>query len=294
MVRSVIFIVLPIVAFAQGSAVGVSYLRLPLIARSASLGESLVAAPGQVGAVSFNPANLYRLKGGEIVLSHVGWIQDVQTEFFSVGYPLSVGTVGVSIVSSSVRDIEIRDRPGPAISTFSARSAYLQASFASTFDTTLRFGVNAKLLYEKIYVDEATGFALDLGVLYHSPIDGLVAGVSIANIGSMSALANERSELPRQARLGLSYRFPYEDFDFMSALQFTQEAAGVRNNLHLGLEALYHQVVTVRLGYQSGYEARTLSAGLGVRYEWVKFDYAYVPFAFNLGNAHLFTLGFSF
>lgn len=292
-IRLAILFVLPILVFAQGSSVGVSYLRLPLTARSASMGESLVAEPGSLSAASFNPANLYRAREGEIILSHIEWIQDVRTEYFALGYPLSAGTVGVSIASSSVRDIEIRVRPGPALGTFTSRSAFLQASFSSTVDSTIRFGVNAKFLYDKIYVDESTGSAFDLGLLYLSPITGLVAGISVANVGSMSALVSERAELPRQARLGVSYNVVIEDFNFTAASQLTQESRSVGNRFNIGFEAIYQSLIAVRVGYQSGFESRSLSAGFGVQYEWMKFDYAYVPFSLNLGDAHLFTLGFS-
>lgn len=253
----------------------------------------MVAEPGQIGSVSLNPANLFREQGGEILLSHSLWIQDVQTEYFSAGYPLSFGTIGLSVLSSNVANIEIRDTPGQPLGTFSARSTFLQTSYASKADTRLRFGVSGKLLYEKLYVEESIGYAFDAGVLYEPSIPGLVVGASVSNLGGMSTLVGQRSELPVQTRLGLSYRFGFENLDITVASQYTTGNKTLKNNAQVGMEINYLQMFALRMGYQTGYDARAFSAGFGVRYEWMKFDYAYIPFSFNLGNAQLFTVGFS-
>ena len=284
--------IIPVLAYSQGTSSGSPYLRFPITARSAALGETLVAEPGNIGSAGINPANLYRTTGGEIVLSHTSWIQDVQTEYFSAGYPMSFGTVGVSLLSSGIPNIEIRDIPGQALGTFSARSAYVQASYATSIDSSVRIGVNGKLLYEKLYVEESTGYAFDLGIIYESPIPGLLAGLSASNVGAMSQMVNQRSELPVQLRMGITYRFAVEDFEVFVASQFTRESKQLNNSAHAGLELDYRQMLALRIGYQTGYEARALSAGFGLHYQWVKFDYAYIPFSYDLGNAHLFTLGF--
>ena len=171
----ILLTILPLLAYSQGISAGSSYLRFPLTARSASLGETLVAEPGSVGSAGINPANLYRTTGGEIILSHTSWIQDVQTEYFSAGYAMPFGTVGVSLLSSSIPNIEIRDAPGQPLGTFSARSAYVQALYATSVDSTVRIGVSGKFLYDKLYVEESSGYAFDVGILYESPIPGLLA-----------------------------------------------------------------------------------------------------------------------
>ena len=279
-------------AYSQGISSGSSYLRFPLTARSASLGETLVAESGSIGSAGINPANLFRTTGGEILLSHSSWIQDVQTEYFSAGYTMSFGTVGVSLLSSSIPNIEIRDNPGQALGTFSARSAYLQASYATSIDSTVRIGVSGKFLYDKLYVEESSGYAFDVGMLYESPIPGLLAGLSASNVGSMGQFVNQRSDLPVQVRMGIAYRFAVEQFDVLVASQFTREGKQQNNSAHLGLELNYRQKLALRIGYQTGYEARSMSAGFGLQYEWITFDYAYIPFSYDLGSAHLFTLGF--
>lgn len=279
-------------AIAQGSSSGLTQLKLPASARLAALGESLVAEPGDLGAVMMNPANLFRNERLALLLTHNQWIQELRSEHTSFGQPFSFGTVGLAISGSSIGGIEIRDRPGPALSTFTARSTALQLSFATSLQQQLVIGTSAKILYEKMYVDEATGVAIDVGLLYHLPVQGLVAGISLTNIGSTDALATETVVLPQQASLGASYRFDFGDFTLAVSSLFAREDRRGVNRFSTGFEAVFQNDLAFRVGYQTGYDARSLSAGLGVRYDILTFDYAYVPFSYNLGAGHLFTIGF--
>lgn len=268
-------------------------MKLPASARLAALGESLVAEPGDLGSVMTNPANLLRNENLAILLTHNEWIQDLRSEHISIGQPFSFGTLGLSISSTSIREIEIRDRPGPALATFTARSTALQLSYATSLQQQFVLGTSAKFLYEKMYVDEATGVAVDLGILYLFPSNGLVAGVSLTNMGGTSALASETIPLPRQASIGASYRFSLGGFTLAVSSLFAREDRPQRNRFSTGFEAVFQEDFAFRVGYQTGYDSRSLSAGLGVRYEVLAFDYAFVPFSNNLGTAHLFTIGFT-
>ena len=277
---------------AQGSSTGVSQLKLPVTARNASLAEALVAAQGDLSSTALNPANLATLKDLEIILSHTEWIQDIQSEHLTIGYPTRLGTFAFSVSSTNTGNIEVREIPGPPLATFTARSASLQASYATALAPTIDAGISAKFLYDKLYVEEATGVALDAGLLYHPPVEGLVFGASVANAGTMNAYVQQSTDLPLLARVGGSFKTSYDDFAFMLASQFTIEKRSQTDKLHFGFEASYKQRLALRLGYQSGYDSRSIAAGLGATYEWVNVDYAYVPFSLNLGNAHLFTIGF--
>jgi hypothetical protein len=57
---------------------------------------------------------------------------------------------------------------------------------------------------------------------------------------------------------------------------------------------MYNNTFAARVGYQTGYEARGFSAGIGIEWGSLRFDYAYLPFSYGLGNANQFSLQFSF
>ncbi len=280
--------------FAQGSSTGSSQLKIPLDARSAALSESNVADAGQVSSWLLNPSNLYTRGSLTVALTHAQWIQDIQSEFLAAQIPMPLGTIGVAISTNSVPGIEVRDIPGPAIGTFSARFATLQVGFATNAIENLSFGLSAKYLYEKLYTDEATGFGVDVGMLYHTPISGLQAAVSMTNTGSLEQFRRERSDLPTFFRGGVTYSFYVDDFAFSASAAVANNLQYTENHLLGSLETAYNNLICVRLGYASGYDSRGLTAGLGIRYEFLRFDYAFVPFSLGLGDAHLFALGFQF
>ena len=292
MKRSLVILLFPCIVFAQGTSTGVSYLKLPFTARSASMGEAFVAEPSRLNSLTLNPSNIIHTTQLELLVSHTEWIQDIQSEYFAVAYPVDFGTLAFAVSSSSAGEIEIREKPGPPLATFTAHSASLQASYATTISPSLGVGISAKFLYEKLYIEEATGFALDAGLLYFLPVKGFILGVSVANVGEMGAFVQQETELPMTARLGATYTTNIDDFVLTFGSHYVSEKRSLTNKLHLGAEANYQHKFAFRLGYQSGYDVRSISGGIGVEYEWLSFDYGYVPFSHGLGTAHLFTLGF--
>jgi hypothetical protein len=112
----------------------------------------------------------------------------------------------------------------------------------------------------------------------------------------MNALRNEETKLPTDFRLGSAYNFDVEsaklDFIAVAELQTYLDTDDIHFNL--GGDVIYDELLALRVGYQSGYEARGFTAGFGLMRGNLRFDYAYLPFSLGLGNANLFSLQFKF
>ena len=298
MIRSLLLMSLLLFALslagAQGSSTSSSQLKIPLTSRSAALGESTVSNPGQFSSWSVNPANLFSDSPLAVALTHSQWMQEIQTEFLAARIPVASGSLGIGVSTISVPGIEIRDVPGPSLGTFSARFASFQIGYAQNLTDDVILGASAKYLYEKLYVDEAAGFGFDAGIIYITPVQGLKAGFAVTNIGGLEQFQNDRSDLPTFSRAGATYAFRQNDFDFSVSGAWAHNLRDPENHAQASIEASYSQKVSLRFGYQTGYESRALSAGIGIRFEFIQFDYAYVPFSLGLGDSHLFSLGFQF
>jgi len=285
---------IPVWLFSQGSSSGVSHLNIPGLPRPAAMGQALVADPGVLSSASNNPANLLNPESAEILLSHSEWIQDVRSEYLTARIPVSGFSMGLSVRSTSIEGIEIRERPGPPLGTVTARSLSIGATGALEVVENATFGLTLRYLYEKMYVDEANGYSADLGVLYKTPIKGLIGGVSVTNLGRLGAFRQESSSLPTMLNLGARYGLTFDEFTLLLAPAFLMRLEPSTPMAALGAEVSYLEMVSLRVGYQSGYDARTFSAGLGVRYGLVGVDYAYVPFSEDLGASHIISVGVSF
>ncbi|HLF15581.1 MAG TPA: PorV/PorQ family protein [Bacteroidota bacterium] len=275
----------------QGGATGLTFLTLGVGSRSLGMAEAYSAASDDPSAAQYNPATLTSIDATTISFMHRSWIQGTDAEFLAGAFSLGAVSLGLSLYSVSTGDIEVRDTPGPALSTFTARNAAFGISIAYAFSTELSLGVTAKYLYEKILVDDAGGTAFDVGGTYRTPF-GVSVGASVSNLGSMSELGSEATSLPKFFRGGFSYAANLADHPatLTGAVDIVAPLGDGTSHVHFGGEALLYESISVRAGYQTGYEARGFTAGTGIRHGVVAIDYAFMPTRYELGATHAITL----
>ncbi|MFH1566914.1 MAG: PorV/PorQ family protein [Gemmatimonadota bacterium] len=269
---------------APAAPAGLTFLRLGSGARAMALGEAVTALEDGEAA-SYNPAAL--IGRTRVGLTHGQWVQDIRHEYLTGAWGRGAGAVGLSVQASLADGLE--RRVGPAAEPLGAFGVYewaAGAAWARPAGPRLRLGAAAKVLRQSVYAESATGLAADLGFLYDlSP--GAVLGGAVRNLGAMSHLDREATDLPLQARAGAALR-PGRQLLVTADAQWTRGAAA---SLHLGTEwAVDHRLV-LRAGYQTA-DARDLSFGLGVAGRGWVLDYAFVPLSAGLGEGHRLALSF--
>jgi hypothetical protein len=286
-------IILPAVILAQGTSRGASSLKLPTTPFIGATGESFIADQKALQSILLNPANIASCESYGVLFSHTEWIQDIHTEYLSIEAPFEIGNISLSIGKTSIDDISIHgDQPGPALGSFNSQSTFFQLTYAIKLAESISFGIAPKYLYEKIFVDEATGWGVDFGALYTPSIKGVTLGLSLTNLGSLSAFRSEKTDLPSQIRLGGTYSIALDVISFRTALAYSSELGTSIRHISVGTEATYNNILTIRFGYKTGYDYRDFSAGFGLRYNMVMFDYAYIPFSSQMGNSNIFSISF--
>jgi hypothetical protein len=292
-------LVLPVQASLYGQAgdAGLAFLKLGTSARGIAMADAMVAHVSGSAATYYNPAGLSLANasdpGGQITLMHKEWFGDTRTEFLGAAADLGTSqAIGLSINATTVSDIEIRTRPGVPQGTFDARNYAIGLSYSHRISDNLRAGVTGKFLYEKILVDDAGGFGIDLGAQYQTSIQQLSFGAILANLGSMSALRSESTSLPALLRMGGAWEDTLGALssDFMLASDYQLVFPTGQSTLSMGGELMFRNVFAARAGYTVGSEGRGFAAGVGVRYGIAGLDYAYAPLSSDLGNSHTFSL----
>ena len=295
----IVFIVLSFLicqlSFAQVGSTGLAFLKLGVGGRAVGMGEAYTAIAADPAATHYNPAALSLTSSPQILLMHKEWIQDTKTEFIAAKTNIRKIALGIGVNATSVNNIEIRTTPGLAQGTFSARNVAIGISASYQINPSLSVGVTGKYLHEKILIDEASGLAFDFGGLYTTPWDVRI-GVAVNNLGSMNELRNEASKLPTIIRVGGAYESKIEAFDgsLIGAADIVSITGENKTHLHLGAELDYKHSFAARVGYQTGYDSKNFSAGIGVRYGMFSVDYAFVPFRNDLESTHTFSLGIDF
>lgn len=283
-------------AMAGTGASGMAFLKLGVSSQGVAMGDAMSASASGAAATYYNPAGILTRTSTSptFLVMHKEWIQDTRSQFIGTAFGLGENdALGVAVNTTTVSDIEIRTRPGDAQGTFTARDLALSVSYGHQVAEHIRAGVSVRYLYEQILVDDASGIAGDIGVQVDTPIEGLVAGAAIANIGSMNAMRSDAIVLPLLARFGVAYpvALPSLDARALLAVDGLHLFREGRTLAAFGGELLFADLVSVRAGYQSGSEGRGLSLGGGVRYGIVSVDYAYSKLASALGNGHTIALG---
>ena len=283
--------------YAQAGSSGFPLLKLGISGQGIAMGDAMSAYAAGAAATFYNPAGLANpvdgAKPSQLILMHKEWIQDTRTEFLAASAWLGEDdAIGVSLNSTTVSDIEIRTRPGEPEGTFTARNFVVGVSYARSFQSDVQLGLTGKFLYEKILIDEASGFAVDFGLRYSTPVERLSLGLAVSNIGQMSILRDEKTKLPALLRVGPAYTLPIEEItsNITLASDLLYVFPEKKSYLNVGGEILLRNLVAARAGYQSGSQGRGFSAGLGIHYGIVSLDYAYTALSADLGNTNTFSL----
>lgn len=285
-------ILIPHLCQAKAGKSGVAFLKLGVSGRALAMGEAMSANVSGAAATYYNPAGILSPLGGsstQLMFMHKEWIQETRVEFLAASIPLgSDDAIGFALNSTTISDIEIRTRPGTPEGTFTARNFSLGASYAHSFSEDLRVGLTGKLLYQKILVDESSGFAFDIGGQYRTSIEDLTIGAAVVNLGSMRGLRGGKTTLPSLVRIGPAYSFQLENIT--SRLDLASDYVFIfperKSYLNVGSELAFNQIVAARLGYQFGSEGRGLAVGLGISHGIFALDYAYSHLSADLGNTH--------
>ena len=291
------FLLVSAVSFAQSAGnTGLAFLKFGFGARNIALGDAGASASNDLSALYYNPSRLVSFKDNQAMFMHSEWIQDVTSEVGGIKWNMFELPWAVGFNVTSVKDIEVRDKPGDPLSTFNANYFFMSLSSGFKVLNDLDFGASVKYIYEGILNDQSVGYGLDFGLNYVTPLKGLTASTVIRNIGSMNALNQVGSKLPLDFRLGGAYNYELQNskLDFIITGEFQKYLDNDDIHFNTGGELVYNKTFAARVGYQTGYESRSFTAGIGIAWGNLSFDYAYTPFSLGLGNANQFSLQFNF
>ncbi|MBZ0267730.1 PorV/PorQ family protein, partial [bacterium] len=281
----------PAVHAAEPGETGLAFLKIGVGARAAGMGEAYVAVAQDPTATYWNPAGIANAQGDEVHATHNEWISDVRYEYLAAVHGMKGHAVGAHVALLHMGELEGRDTSGNFTGGFRAYDMSAGVTYARRVARPLEVGVTAKVLYEKIEEENATGFAGDVGVRYRTPVRGLTAAAALTNAGTEMKFVDDTFLLPVAFRIGAAYRT-------RGILQGLVLASDVRipndssTKGHFGLEVLPHELFALRTGYKAGYDEESYSVGFGIQYREYQIDYAFAPFTSEseLGDVHRFSV----
>ncbi|ARA93491.1 hypothetical protein AWN76_010205 [Rhodothermaceae bacterium RA] len=281
---------------------GLAFLRIGSNAAASAMGDGGVAYTRDAFATYWNPAGLAAAASNGAALSHVIWLGNVRTYALAGRFRAGRrGGVGVFVNATSSGNLQAREGPtAEPDGFFDAQFVSVGAAYGRRFGP-LRLGAGVKYLSERLYVNDATGYAVDLGAQLGLWQEGLLLGAAWQNLGRMNALEATATPLPRLLRAGVAVR-PFRilaarDGAEVLHLLLNAELSHVfpeeRTQLHAGGSARVLDIIWLRAGVITDDAVRRFTFGAGLDYSALVFDYAFLPFDSGFGRGHVLTLSYA-
>ena len=307
-----------------GTSAG-EWLEIDTGIRSIGMGTAQTASGRGISASAYNPANLAFVDTQEAFFNRTNYFVGMSHVFMGYATPLSENeVVGFNVFNFDSGEIEGTEETG-FLNEVGEGGAYKVTNFlvkglySAKVNDQLKIGASLKYMREDIDDMYMQGIAFDAGINYALEMFGLVIGSSITNWGpdikfqgkGLEVVDSESGEtivratdsfsLPTTIRFGIESQLmggESESFIYNDLLSLTLAFDGIRSMdsyfySSLGAEFGFSDMLFARAGIYMGHDTKNLSFGLGLKYNWIKIDYAYTDYGV-LGSSGQFGVGLEF
>ena len=283
------------------------FIQLGISARSAGLGGAFTSMSKDQTALFFNPGTLATVETSAVSATFMKHVLDISSGMATYTLPVEKNSserIAISAVYTTYGSFDRTDELGTVTGSFSANNVGLMGTYSNELDTTLSYGVTAKLMYATLDDLASSALALDAGVLYRMPASRTNIGFSILNVGTqLSTFQGITDRMPIDVRLGINHRLRglplLLNFSFHHLADDADAFFDRVGNFSIGGEFILSKVLDLRIGYDNYVRNATsiqgqrrfsgFAAGVGVRTAYVQIDYG-VSALGTAGSIHRLTL----
>lgn len=228
----------------------------PFSAQAASMGEAMVAAPGDTYSLYYNPAALRFVNQKSLTLGHAQLLGDADLPHNVLGVALPTRRFGAWGLQASQFGNSLYQETEAGL------------GFGSWIGEHFSGGVGIKHQQLKIeHYGSANGLNLDAGLMVQ-PWDNIWAGASLRNVAVKKIGGVEAPTQEIQA--GVSARYLGRALTAVAA----RHSANQDLTFRIGQEFWIHSLLALRAGYETG--INRLSFGLGLKQDRFGLDYAFL------------------
>ena len=281
--------------------VGGQYLRLEPSARIVGLGGAFAAVGGDPWSVAVNPAGVAACLRPAAAVTQMNMLAGVR--FVTLAYAHPAGAAGVlgTGVMYLYSDEDEYAATGDKVGEFRNTAASLSLAYARPLASNCDAGLALKVAYVALGPGyRADALALDVGIRYR-PWEVFSAACSMSNLPLGLGFSGDRESVPTTVRLGVAL------VPMGGALTVTADAYATVDGTPALLSGVEYRFLladgvscAVRVGVRWWGDGAPfgqnvpVSAGAGLHYGSIAFDYSFSPYAMLQDNTHYFTLGMVF
>jgi hypothetical protein len=274
-------------------------LSIGVGARALGMGGAFAAVADDASTMYWNPAGMVNVKGVEVSSVKLIGTQGLNSDYtyLNLVYNMgeNTGTFGAGYLQQRFGNIIIRDGSGTQIGAPEESSDnVINAAYSRKISSWLSAGINAKALFG-IYPGSGAGqgyngFGADAALFIdtakiYGALKGLTLGINLQDPYTEINIPGGEERVAYNFKTGAAYNLPFVFLEKMSsrmtvAADYDTEYSG---EYHLGAEFMWNGMIGIRggiKGYISGngglYQDAELSLGAGIKWYFLRIDYAYV------------------
>lgn len=289
-----------------------SFLRMGTSARSMAMGSGFTAELDKGFSAYHNPAGTAFLETRQASFIYHSLSLDRRfiSTSFAMHLPPTAG-VGIAWVSSGVNGIDGRTTAGEHTKTLSTSEDAFYITFAQRLQKWISVGINIKILFTQLPMNESDltgkGLGFDVGVII-DPGKRLKIGLMVQDLNSYyqwnssNVFETEgrvyRDVFPSIFRIGATYKTRQlnivGDLGFIAGDKTDGSYGHLGQSLRVGVEYIYKKNYFFRGGFGNG----RIGVGGGMNFSFVNKNDAFLDYALVLesptGFAHIISYAFHF
>ncbi|MCF0215450.1 MAG: PorV/PorQ family protein [Fibrobacteraceae bacterium] len=275
-----------------------NYLSMKVSPRSASMSGAGVADASRVSEVSRNPLAMSAVQTAEFGFNQVVFDDASGADFVSAYFGLPVLdklTFSATVDYLGYDDLEGRDENGLQNGEFGAYSWGLQLGLGS-HQKVFNWAVSFRFATQTIDDESNYGFLGDLGASYNlGRYFSFATTLTNAGYITNSEYDDAEESAPMALQAGITGKIPFASRWNLHLSADTYRRADTDVQWLFGGEIIYAEILMLRAGYALRPSTEDgLSAGLGVSFGSIVFDYGYSPRPAFEGGNHYLSLGLKF
>lgn len=278
------------------------FLKIGPSARAIGMGGAYTAVSNDASSIYWNPAGMVEMTRTQVTLNNVVWPADIQLYFAGAIFstPYLPGTFGLSARALTM-DPQVERTiymPEGTNRTFDAGDMSFGISYGMYFTDRFSAGITTNFIHMGLADKSVETLSFDFGLLYRIGIQGMRLGMLVQSLGSEVNFDDRSSKLPTMFKVGLAVDAYRSGAHTLLASGEFEHPVDNKERMNVGMEYTFNQFFSLRGGYNIGYDAEGLAAGLGFRIDTsqtsdISFDYAWEDLQ-ELGSTHRFSLNFSY
>ncbi len=280
------FLILTSSAYASDAG---AFLRIGAGARALAMGGAFTAIADDATAAYWNPAGLTQIEKQEVSSMYtkqfelnIGYSFLNYAGVFGEKNAFALSWIRLSADNIPKTGLDENGRP-IIIDYFREEDNAVFLSAARRLKENISLGISIKTISGRIEEVNASGFGIDLGILFNLGNKPLKVGLVIKNIGADLKWDTGHSDtLPLTTTLGMAYKTINKK---VTVAMDIEKRTNRPLKLRGGAELWLSRDIAIRVGMNG----ENLTAGAGLRIGKLSLDYAYM--SHDLGNSHRISLG---